>query len=679
MGKLKVKLDKIKKLEEEIEYLITLKKFENALKKIESLESMTSKSKVFTYKSIVLLELGQIEQAIDTLLKGKSIHIFCSEIYFNLGYLYLVEKKYEESLLNYYYSLKYSIQEEEKTEIDEAIQYVEKEFLECGELSQDEIIKKIQQIQSQISNYDGRIYPLGIDGQSLIRKTQKCGTNDEYMVNLYEAMNFIDVDINSRFLFKTELVKGKKYNRSKKLLSKGNIIIPISKIESNTNIIIEVKNKKYEFKDQQLPINQFHYINIEEAGLINILSNKEIFIGHPIERKPKDSQKPKLIFKIFVDGLSYQYLEKKGIENLMPNVAKFFNDGYESTNCHTTSEWTLPSKAATNTGLYPSKHKMLHPGLFYEFNKDHKLLAEYLNEAGYNCNHISGNWRTTPTIGYDRGFNRMIYQNFLGGFDSRAIVMQAIEHLESFGDINNFLSLSLLDLHNVADEIENHLFSQVQLGITNKINLNKKGETSVLTEYDVNKSVKYSMEIQRVDIILGILFDYINKKYKDNEILVVLHSDHGQTYLEKEFHLLSDQRLRIPLFIKGKNIPNTKSDEFVEIIDILPTILQSIGIEAPNQIDGRVPESLNGEKARERIFSQAIHPNQTYKARIKEKSISYYFESKHNVQDNLMFDIEGYQSKIVDNLTLKNVTEQNKHKLEEYDNFVFEKIQELLV
>lgn len=272
----------------------------------------------------------------------------------------------------------------------------------------------------------------------------------------------------------------------------------------------------------------------------------------------------------------------------------------------------------------------------------------------------------------------MIYQNFLGGFDSKAIVMEAIEHLESFDDINHFLSLSLLDLHNVADEIENHLFSQTQLDLKNKVNLNKKGETSVLTEYDANKAVKYYKEIQRVDVLLGILFNHINKKYKENEILVILHSDHGQSYLDKETYLLSDQRLRIPFFIKGNNIPKAKSNEFMEIVDILPTILKNIGYEKINEIDGNVPISLNGEKAREYVFSQAIHPNQTYKARIKEENISYYFESKQVVQDNLMFDLEGFQSKIIDNLTNQNVTEHYKDKLNAYDNFVFNKIQELI-
>lgn len=671
------KLENIKKLEKQIEELITLKQYKEALHKIKSLENITSKSKVFTYKSVVFLELGQLCEAIDTLEQGKIIHIFCSEIYFNLGYLYLIQKNYEKSLLNYYYSLKYSISEEDKIEAQSAIQYAEHEFLEFNK--QEVVEQKVKQIQSEIANYDGRLYPLNVNGESLIRNPQKCKTSDEYMLNMYEGMNFSDIDINSRFLFKTELIKGGKYIKEKKIVSKGNIIIPISKIESNTTLSIEIKNKKYNFDDRQLPLNQFNYIKIKDAGLVSISSNKEFFIGLPIERKQNKKQTPKLILKIFIDGLSYQYLENNGLNSLMPNVAEFFANGYESTNCHTTSEWTLPSKAATNTGLYPNKHKMLHPHFFYEFNKRHKLLAEYLNDAGYYCTHISGNWRTTPTLGYSRGFNRMIYQNFLGGFDSKAIVMEAIEHLESFDDINHFLSLSLLDLHNVADEIENHLFSQTQLDIKNKVNLNKKGETSVLTEYDANKAVKYYKEIQRVDVILGILFNYINKKYKENEILVILHSDHGQSYLDKETYLLSDQRLRIPFFIKGNNIPKAKSNEFMEIVDILPTILKNIGYEKINQIDGNVPMSLKGDKAREYVFSQAIHPNQTYKARIKEENISYYFESKHMVQDNLMFDLEGFQSKIIDNLTNQNVTELYKDKLNAYDNFVFNKIQELIV
>ena len=225
-------------------------------------------------------------------------------------------------------------------------------------------------------------------------------------------------------------------------------------------------------------LQQIHYIRIDEPGTIELSSKAEIFIGNPIEIK-KGNQPLKLSLKIFIDGLSYQFLEENGLQDVMPNTYQFFTKGFISNNCYTTSEWTLPSKASINTGLYATKHRMLQPNQLFTFRDSQKLLAEYFQAQGYYCTNICTNWRTTPTLGYYKGFDRMVYQNFGGGMDAKAVVMETIEHLMSFDSTINFMTISLMDLHNAPDEIENHLYSQVNTDISKRIYKNLKGTTSV--------------------------------------------------------------------------------------------------------------------------------------------------------------------------------------------------------
>src|SRR5690606_20290724 len=109
---------------------------------------------------------------------------------------------------------------------------------------------------------------------------------------------------------------------------------------------------------------------------------------------------------------------------------------------------------------------------------------EYFQEAGYFTTNICSNWRTTPTFGYYKGFDRILYQNFLGGMDCRNVIMEAIEHISAFQDKNNFISISIMDLHNVPDELDDHLYAQVNTPIKYRLNTKNKGVTSVLTKYD---------------------------------------------------------------------------------------------------------------------------------------------------------------------------------------------------
>nr|WP_253944692.1 sulfatase-like hydrolase/transferase [Paenibacillus sp. NEAU-GSW1] len=394
-----------------------------------------------------------------------------------------------------------------------------------------------------------------------------------------------------------------------------------------------------------------------------------------MDDKPKT---PKLVFKIFIDGLSYKFLEQKGLENVMPNAYAFFKEGFISKNSYATSEWTLPSKASINTGKYPTNHKLLHPNFTYNFEKYNKLMAEYFKEAGYFTTKICTNWRTTPTFGYYKGFDRILYQNFIGGMDCKEVIMEAIEHLEAFSGKNQFLSISLMDLHNVPDEIENNLYAQVNTDIFYRLNTQNKGETSVLTKYDENKIIKYYEEIKRVDIFLGVLFDYINKKYNSEEFLVVLHSDHGQTFLEKENSISHESRRKIPIMIKGKGIPSLMSDETIESIDILPIMLHQCGIKIPDNIDGKLPKCFGGESERQFAFTQIIHPNQTYKVAISDDQHNFQFETEKKVGNDLTVCFENYTMMLLDKHTNRDEKDVYVEKLKFYEKVVFEHIKEFI-
>lgn len=101
----------------------------------------------------------------------------------------------------------------------------------------------------------------------------------------------------------------------------------------------------------------------------------------------------------------------------------------------------------------------------------------------------------------------------------------------------------------------------------------------------------------------------------DNTILVVT-SDHGQTFGEHGslFHgsKLWDPLLRVPLWIRvpeGVSLP-PQTTSWVSLIDVVPTILQMLGIPAPVELDGLPLSSPERLAERPAVFamSDGMHP-----------------------------------------------------------------------
>jgi hypothetical protein len=53
-----------------------------------------------------------------------------------------------------------------------------------------------------------------------------------------------------------------------------------------------------------------------------------------------------------------------------------------------------------------------------------------------------------------------------------------------------------------------------------------------------------------LDFNISRIYDYLEKKFKDNEILINIVTDHGHSYLGHSKNLLSQEHLSIPWLFK---------------------------------------------------------------------------------------------------------------------------------
>lgn len=115
---------------------------------------------------------------------------------------------------------------------------------------------------------------------------------------------------------------------------------------------------------------------------------------------------------------------------------------------------------------------------------------------------------------------------------------------------------------------------------------------------------RYRMQVGYGDRQLGSLLTHLEELALYDRALIILTSDHGVSWkLESPGRFLSEENaemvLTVPLFIKPPHLrKGTVSDQDVQLIDIVPTIADLLGIPVPWEHEGR---SVFATRSKERL------------------------------------------------------------------------------
>ncbi len=593
------------------------------------------------------------------------------EITYNLASLIVANGEYVESLLLFAKSARIASSEKDKKEAIDQIKQIS-ELLKNTSISKEDLDKYLKKANDIIHERDERTYPINRFNTSLVKRTVQDNEGNLYFTEMYKSMHIQNVDNNSRYFFKNEMLPGEA-SQSYTFNVENEVTVPIGLFMDYADIVIEGPSN-YLFPKNTLTPNQFNYYTFCEKGEYKISSKKIFFVGKPIDLKP-EKKSAQVILSLFIDGLANTAIENN-LEELMPNTYKFFSKGYVNNNCFTTGDWTLPSVSSIYTGKSTLNHGLYHPTNHYELNGNNKLFPEYFREQGYFTAQINNDWRITPTYGYFQGMDRILYQMYSGGFTAGEVIAETVEHLETFKDNNHYLWVSLMDLHDIADEINNDLMSQVKIDPKYRQSKNL-GVTSVLSEYDENKIAKYDVELKRIDLHLASLYNYLESTFGLENVIVSLVSDHGQTYLKHDEFLLHEPKRKVPFMLVGGDIQPKVSNEICAITDIFPTIANLTGVKVDNQ-EGVVLKDFGGN-GREYAMTETLHPNQPYLVAITDNEFIFRFKTKANVTENTLVDLENYEAWLIDKESETDVSYVYKDKLNYYSEMVLQRASRLQI
>ncbi len=103
----------------------------------------------------------------------------------------------------------------------------------------------------------------------------------------------------------------------------------------------------------------------------------------------------------------------------------------------------------------------------------------------------------------------------------------------------------------------------------------------------------YDGEITYHDVHFARILDGLTRRGLDDDTIVVVTADHGEEFWDHgsvgHGHSVYEELIHVPLFVRIPGVTDgvTKIDTPVGLVDVLPTILDALGVPIPDEVSGR--------------------------------------------------------------------------------------------
>ncbi len=284
-----------------------------------------------------------------------------------------------------------------------------------------------------------------------------------------------------------------------------------------------------------------------------------------------------------------------------PNLDLFARRGVLFTQAITSAPWTIPAHYSLFTGLYPSAYSSGPGGLCYTCYAD-KVMADIMKENGYYTIGITAGAAIAHAFGFNHGFNRYLEFNSLGNASNpnlpwkhedgtRKIFQSAMNWLEDNHDIKFFMFIHNYECHDPYEDTR--FMEQANNG-----------------SFIEQRKALYDGDIRRADDFFGRLVEQLNSLDLLSNTIVVVMSDHGEDFydhfseedkIRRKFnekvpqistvdhgHSVYDEIINVPVIFYRPGLQPKRSviENQVRVIDVMPTILDYLGISYDGPLQG---------------------------------------------------------------------------------------------
>ncbi|MBD3390072.1 sulfatase-like hydrolase/transferase [Candidatus Micrarchaeota archaeon] len=374
--------------------------------------------------------------------------------------------------------------------------------------------------------------------------------------------------------------------------------------------------------------------------------------------------KPNVLF-IVLDALRYDHLSCYGYKRkTCPNIDHLAENGWLFENAFSAGMWTPPSHASMFTGLYPKNHGVL--GKNISLPAYNTTMADVLSEQGYRTILMSPGPYISKSNGMGKGFQveHQVGEEWKGGFLNK--IRSGLKKLfirsgyfasdyifwKVSGEISKskkekkpfFVFINYADTHHPYIPKSRPWKFPLPKGADNKKILKIIGQgmfrkrikkllgtttEQILKEHPLigynmgtfeisgeeweQTANAYDSCLWDADASIGQLVDFLRKNALLDDTIIVITSDHGENLgdhgLSGHEHCIYDTLLHVPLILYfPKSIKPKKRKEVVSLVDILPTILEFVGVKHRKKLDGIPLTNSDDIAGRKYVFSQKGRP-----------------------------------------------------------------------
>ena len=295
-----------------------------------------------------------------------------------------------------------------------------------------------------------------------------------------------------------------------------------------------------------------------------------------------------------------------------PRIDEFARDSVVYTRAWSTAGWTLPSHASMLTGMYPQTH-----GAHYDEDRGEKMfgtkvtrlsadvdtIAEVLKAAGYATAAFAGGPWLAPEFGLLQGYD-VRHAGIPGGELNK--LSYKIRKEAGFRNAELLTDLALdwvrtvprdQNLHFLINYFDPHSPYNLHPGfeVTGQGDLRDKEEAG-----------RYDSEIRYTDHHFGRLIDGLKESGRFDNALIIVVSDHGETFWEHDLvghgPWMYEELLHVPLIIHypGGARSGQVVDSLFSTVDFFPLVAEQAAVSLPETVQGLPPER------REFVMSQGF-------------------------------------------------------------------------
>jgi arylsulfatase A-like enzyme len=260
----------------------------------------------------------------------------------------------------------------------------------------------------------------------------------------------------------------------------------------------------------------------------------------------------------------------------------------------TVAPLTLPAHASLFTWLLPPRHGA-RDNASAPLADEHVTLAELLHERSFRTAAFAGSAILNPDRGLRQGFETYgsISRDIVNPLpplgrglerSAGAVMDDAIRWLADAGNAPFFLWTHLYDPHRPYQAPE-----------------------PSASRYD-----PYVAEIAYADSQIVRLLAALDARRLLDRVVVVVVADHGESLGEhgEADHgvFLYESVLRVPLIVRAPGLPPRRVPSVVRLIDVMPTVLDLLGLPVP-PLDGvSLVATLNGQPADVEAYAESLYP-----------------------------------------------------------------------